>query len=81
MMPGGEESGGAATEWIWEATRKCYGTSPAVAYASGILALYMADPAYAGPSRSSFLTQVLANCKPCNNQNTTEHGLGYLPYK
>ena len=81
MMPGGEESGGAATEWIGEATRKCYGTSPAVAYASGILALYMADPANAGLSRSSFLTQVLANCEPCNNQNSTEHGLGYLPYK
>jgi len=81
MMPGGEESGGAATEWIGEATHKCYGTSPSVAYASGILALYMADPTYAGLNRSSFLTQVLGNCKACNNQNTTEHGLGYLPYK
>jgi Subtilase family len=80
MMPGGEESGGAASEWIGEATQKCYGTSPAAAYASGILALYMADPAYSGQSRSSFLSQVLANCKPCNNQNATEHGLGYLPY-
>jgi len=81
LMPGGEESGGAATEWIGEATHKCYGTSPSVAYASGILALYMADPTYAGLNRSSFLTQVLGNCKPCNSQNTTEHGLGYLPYK
>jgi subtilisin family serine protease len=80
MMPGGEESGGAATEWIGEATHKCYGTSAAAAYASGILALYMADPAYAGLSRSLFLAQVLANCRPCHNQNAKEHGLGYLPY-
>ena len=80
MMPGGEESRRTPTEWIGEATQKCYGTSPAAAYASGILALYMADPAYSGQSRSSFLSQVLANCKPCKNQNATEHGLGYLPY-
>jgi hypothetical protein len=56
MMPGGEESGGAATERIGEATKKCYGTLPAAAYASGIFALYTADPTYSGQSGSSFLS-------------------------
>ncbi|MCU1246983.1 MAG: peptidase and in kexin sedolisin [Edaphobacter sp.] len=81
MMPGGEENRGAATEWIGEATRKCYGTSAAAAYASGVFALYMANPSYSILSRASFLSQVLAKCQPCTNQNAAEHGLGYLPYK
>ena len=82
MMPGGDEnSAGSAIEWIGEATYKCYGTSPAAAYASGVLALYLANPKYSGLSRSAFLSQVLANCQPCTNQNAAEHGLGYLPYK
>ena len=79
MMPGGEESQGNPTEWIGEADRKCYGTSASAAYASGVLALYMANPAYSSGGRSTFLSHVLARCRPCANQNAAEHGLGYLP--
>jgi hypothetical protein len=81
VLPGGEESQNAPTEWIGEATHKCYGTSAAGAYASGVFALYMANPSYAGLSRAAFLNQVLANCLPCTNHNPWEHGLGYLPYR
>jgi hypothetical protein len=79
MMPGGEENQGAATEWVGEATHKCYGTSVAAAYASGVFALYLAK--YPSLSRTAFLSQVLANHQNCANQDPTEHGLGYLPYK
>ena len=82
MMPGGEETQGAATEWIGEATQKCYGTSAAAAYASGVLALYMANPSFHNQDRAKFLADVLNHgCTDCNNQNPTEHGQGYLPYK
>jgi Subtilase family len=46
VMPGGEEAAGAPTEWVGEgqdsagATTYCLGTSPAAAYASGLLAIY-----------------------------------------
>src|SRR5699024_8073874 len=72
MMPGGAESQGAVTEWVGEAAQKCYGTSVAAAYASAILALHMSDPRYQGIHRSAFLSIVLSNCKPCNNQNSLE---------
>lgn len=81
LMPGGEQSGGAPSEWIGEAAHKCYGTSASAAYASGVLGLYMANPTYSGLDRASFLAQVLANCRPCVNQNTSEHGFGYLIYR
>jgi hypothetical protein len=81
MMPGGEENQETATEWVGEAAHKCYGTSVAAAFASGILALYMASPSYSGLSRTTFLTQVLPKCCPCTNQNVMEHGFGYLQYR
>lgn len=81
MMPGGEESQRTATEWVGEAAHKCYGTSVSAAYASGVFAMYMANPSYASLSRAAFLIQVLAKCRPCTNQNATEQGLGYLPYR
>jgi glycosidase len=81
MMPGGEENQGTVTEWIGEAAHKCYGTSVAAAYASGVFALYMANRPYAKLSRTALLSQVLAKCQPCSKQDPREHGLGYLPYK
>jgi len=80
MMPGGEEQNGSITEWVGEATQKCYGTSAAAAYASGVLALYMSDDKYQRTDRATFLQDVLQQCQQCNNHQTIEHGLGYLPY-
>jgi Subtilase family len=80
MMPGGEESQGTISEWVGEAAQKCFGTSAAAAYASGVLALYMSDANYQNPDRSAFLQAVLQQCQPCHNQRQAEHGLGYLPY-
>jgi hypothetical protein len=80
MMPGGDEAGTSATEWVGEANQKCYGTSVAAAYASGVLGLFMSDPKHQQPTKKQFLDGVLNTCQPCNNQNAIEHGLGYLPY-
>ncbi|MGP8071242.1 MAG: S8 family peptidase [Candidatus Bathyarchaeia archaeon] len=80
MMPGGEDEGSGATEWVGEANQKCYGTSVAAAYASAVLGLFMSDPKHHKPTREQFLDAVLNTCQPCNNQNAGEHGLGYLPY-
>jgi hypothetical protein len=81
MMPGGEEQQGVISEWVGEALHKCYGTSAAAAYASGVLALYMSDSNYQNTDRVAFLQDVLQQCQPCNNHQTVEHGLGYLPYQ
>jgi subtilisin family serine protease len=81
MMPGGEEQNGTVTEWIGEATHKCYGTSAATAYASALLALYMSNPKYANNNRAAFLQDVLQQCQPCHNQSANEHGRGYLAFK
>jgi Subtilase family len=80
MMPGGEESQGTISEWIGQAKQKCFGTSPAAAYASGMLALYLAHPNYKGLDRATFLATVLGQCKPCRGQNRSEHGHGYLTF-
>jgi Subtilase family len=80
MMPGGQEQNGTVTEWVGEASHKCYGTSAATAYASAVLALYMSDPKYKNNSRSAFLQDVLGQCQPCRNQDATKHGKGYLCY-
>ncbi len=81
MMPGGEEHDGVVTEWIGEASHKCFGTSAAAAYASGVLALYMSDADYQAPSRQAFLDSVLNNCQRCYHHNFDEHGKGYLLYQ
>jgi hypothetical protein len=80
MMPGGQEQNGTVTEWVGEATHKCYGTSAATAYASAVLALYMSDPNYKDNNRAAFLQDVLGQCQPCHNQDPEEHGKGYLRY-
>lgn len=80
MMPGGEEQNGTVSEWVGEATHKCYGTSAAAAYASAMLALYMSDPKYKNNNRAAFLQDVLQQCQACHNQNATEHGNGYLSF-
>jgi subtilisin family serine protease len=81
MMPGGEEQQGAASEWVGEATHKCFGTSVAAAYASALLALYMSDSKYQNADRAAFLKDVLQQCQACHNHKTVEHGEGYLRYK
>jgi hypothetical protein len=81
MMPGGEESSGTVSEWVGEATHKCYGTSVAAAYASGVLALYMTNSSYPNSDRAKFLKAVLGNCQNCHLPKAAEHGLGYLDYR
>ena len=81
MMPGGEEQQGTISEWVGEATHKCFGTSVAAAYASALLALYMSDSKYQDPDRAAFLKDVLGQCQACHSHNTVEHGEGYLRYK
>lgn len=82
VMPGGDEdSHQQPTEWIGEGnTGKSLGTSPATAYATGMLALYLSDKHYSSTDRDTFLTNAFANCETCWNQNAKEHGKGYLPY-
>ena len=82
VMPGGDEDVSQnLTEWIGEGSRgKCFGTSPAAAYASGILALYLSDPKYCNNDRNEFLDDVLNNCQQFQNHKPTEHGKGYLQY-
>ena len=81
MMPGGEEQEGEITEWVGEANHKCFGTSAAAAYASGVLALYMSDTDYQVADRQLFLENVLSKCQPCENYDPDEHGKGYLAYQ
>jgi hypothetical protein len=83
VMPGGDEdSSSNATEWVGEGNdAKCIGTSPATAYASAMLALYLSDPNYHQPDREKFLQQVLANCDDTfSGYDRDEHGEGFLPY-
>jgi hypothetical protein len=82
VMPGGDEDGQQQpTEWIGEGSQaKCLGTSPATAYAAGMLALYLSDTTYRDADRSVFLNNVLANCRKCVNHSVSEQGKGYLPY-
>jgi subtilisin family serine protease len=83
VMPGGDEDDHQqATEWVGEGSQgKCLGTSPATAYASAILALYLSDKNYNDADRAAFLKRVLSNCDDTwSTYNSTEHGKGYLPY-
>jgi hypothetical protein len=81
MMPRGEEQQGTASEWVGEATHKCFGTSVAAAYASALLALYMSDSKYQNADRAAFPKDVLQQCQASHNHQTVEHGEGYLRYK
>lgn len=83
VMPGGDEdTSGNASEWAGKGdVAECIGTSPAAAYASGILALYASDPDYQDPDRHTFLTDVLSQCDSSfTGYQVAEHGKGFLPY-
>jgi Subtilase family len=83
VMPGGEEDPHKnPTEWIGKgAGGECYGTSPATAYASGVLALYFSDLHYKQTNRKQLLAAVLANCeKKFGSYDPKQHGQGFLPY-
>jgi hypothetical protein len=84
VMPGGDEDDqGIATEWVGGGDdSECIGTSPAAAYASGMLALYASDPDYQDPNRQNFLSAVLQKCDAAFAQyQSAEHGKGFLPYQ
>jgi hypothetical protein len=83
VMPGGDEDDHQqATEWVGEGSLgKCLGTSPATAYASSILALYLSDQNYYDADRIQFLQNVFNKCDTTwSTYNLAEHGKGYLPY-
>ena len=82
-MPGGDEDAqGNASEWAGKGDgAECVGTSPAAAYASGMLALYASDPDYQTQDRQTFLTDVLNQCNySFTGHQVAEHGKGFLPY-
>jgi hypothetical protein len=83
VMPGGDEDAqGNVSEWAGKGDgAECVGTSPAAAYASGILALYASDPNYQTSNRPTFLTNVLGKCDDkFTGYQVAEHGKGFLPY-
>lgn len=82
MLGGDEDAGGNVSEWTGKGDgAECYGTSPAAAYASGMLALYASDSKYHDPDRSAFLKDVLNQCDGSfTGHQTSEHGRGFLPY-
>ena len=87
LLPGGDEASGAPSEWVGEGqdaqgnTTYCLGTSPATAYASGLMALYMANK-FSGKDADEFSTAIVRQCDlsrvPSHNSN--EHGAGFLYY-
>lgn len=92
MLPGGDPTPDAQsnpTESVGEGIDSngksvpCLGTSPATAYASGLLALYWADPRYKTKTPNEFIDDMLALCdislKPFYNSN--EHGKGRLYFQ
>ena len=84
VMPGGDvDAQGNASEWTGKGDdSECFGTSPATAYASGILALYASDADYQNTNRKDFLDEVLKKCDSTfNGYKPAEHGKGFLPYK
>lgn len=87
MLPGGEEASGSPSEWVGEGkddkgnTTYCLGTSPAAAYASGLLALYWADK-FKSKDADEFTAAMLGQCDKGKilSRTTNEHGSGFLHY-
>ena len=83
VMPGGDDDDQEnPLEWVGKGDDgECLGTSPATAYASGMLALYYSDSDYRQSDRQQFLTDVLAKCDDTfSGYDKDQHGKGLLPY-
>jgi hypothetical protein len=81
-MPGGDEDAAKEPrERVGKGDAECLGTSPAAAYASGMLALYYSDPDYRQSDRQKFVDEVLGKCDSSfKDYREDDHGKGYLPY-
>ncbi|MCI0564145.1 MAG: S8 family serine peptidase [Nitrososphaera sp.] len=87
LLPGGEETTGAPSEWVGEGqddqgnTTYCLGTSPATAYASGLMALYWANK-FSSKTAAEFSAAIVGQCddKRVPSHNSNEHGAGFLYY-
>jgi hypothetical protein len=85
MAPGGQEDNtGAIVEWVGEGPsgQKFYGTSPAVAYTVGMIALLKSDPRNVYATRSHLVDNVIHHCspKPTNVNEQMEYGEGALAF-
>lgn len=88
MLPGGEEASGSPSEWVGEGkddkgnTTYCLGTSPAAAYASGLLALYWADK-FKSKDADELISAALGQCDTGRIpllHTGNEYGSGFLYY-
>ena len=82
MAPGGEKVGTTITEDVGSGSKdQCCGTSPAAAYATGMLAILRSEARYRSKSRDEFLKEVKANhCELPSGANTLEYGAGQIVY-
>lgn len=85
MTPGGQEdSSKTITEYVGEGPKglKFVGTSPAVAYASGMVAVVKSDKRFSYSNRKAFVDYILSKCspKPTNVNQQKENGEGFFSF-
>jgi subtilisin family serine protease len=84
MAPGGEEASGTVTESVGQSANgnECFGTSPAAAYVSAVLALLRSEGRYQAMSTDAFLDQVKTDhCDPPpSGSSALEYGAGQIVY-
>jgi subtilisin family serine protease len=85
MAPGGQEdTAKTVTEYAGEGPTgaKFFGTSPAVAYASAMLALLRSDRRFTYTNRAAFVDHILNKCspKPTNVNQQKEYGAGFISW-
>jgi Subtilase family len=86
LLPGGDDTilpSGTPSEAIGTASAGstyCIGTSPAAAYATGLLALYRAETRYQSLDTNDFLDAMASQCDTSciPGYSTTDHGKGCL---
>lgn len=91
VMPGGDDQKDAAglpiehvgyADDVSSIRHYCYGTSPATAYATALLALYWSIPSYSQKTPDELLDELLKHkCETWTGHDLVEHGAGYLKYK
>jgi subtilisin family serine protease len=84
MAPGGEEASGSVTESVGQSANgnECFGTSPAAAYVSAVLALLRSEGRYQTMATDTFLDTVKTDhCDPPpSGSSALEYGAGQIVY-
>ena len=84
MAPGGEEASGTVTESVGQSANgnECFGTSPAAAYVSAVLALLRSEGRYQTMATDAFLDTVKTDhCDPPpSGSSALEYGAGQIVY-